>query len=52
MTDDRESRQEQREKRKEKKRRRMTQHGKGIARVYKNAVLKRIKKKGGSYESS
>jgi hypothetical protein len=40
-----ETRQERREKRKRKKREKMPQHGKSLPRVYRNAVLKRLKKK-------
>jgi len=39
-----ETRQERRERRKRKKRERMPQHGKSLARVYKDAVLKRLKR--------
>ena len=47
-----ETKQEQRQKRLEKKRQKMPQHGKGIAQVYKDAVLKRLKRKGGSDDQS
>jgi hypothetical protein len=40
--DDIETRQEQREKRLEKKKEKMPQHGKRIARVYKEAIAKKI----------
>lgn len=40
-----ETRQERREKRKRRKRERMPQHGKSLSRVYKDAALKRLKKK-------
>ena len=42
-TNDAETRQERREKRLEKKREKMPQHGKGLARTYKEAILKRIR---------
>jgi len=43
MNDDQlETRQERREKRLEKKREKMPQHGKGLGRIYKEAILKRI----------
>jgi len=41
----RKTRQERRENRKRKKRERIPQHGKSLARVYKDAVLKRLKGK-------
>ena len=40
-----ETRQERREKKLQKKRERMRQHGKGIARVYLDAILKKLKGK-------
>ena len=39
------TRQERREKRQRKKREKMPQHGKSLARVYKDAVLKRLRGK-------
>ncbi len=39
-----ETRQERREKKLEKKREQMKKHGKGLARLYKEAILKRINK--------
>jgi hypothetical protein len=39
------TRQERREERRRKKQERMEQHGKGLARVYKDAILKRVKGK-------
>ncbi|MFC1987115.1 hypothetical protein ACFLVH_00985 [Chloroflexota bacterium] len=42
--DTEETRQERREKRLEKKRARMQQHGRNLARVYKEAILKKINK--------
>lgn len=43
MNDDqRDTRQERREKKLEKKRERIAKHGKSLARVYKEAILKRI----------
>ena len=45
MNDDQlESRQERREEKLKKKRERIRQHGRNLARVYKEAILKRIKK--------
>ena len=38
-----ETRQERREKKLKKKRERMPQHGKGLARIYMDAILKRLK---------
>jgi hypothetical protein len=40
-----ETKQERREKRKRKKREKIPQHGKSLSRVYKDAVLKRLRKK-------
>jgi hypothetical protein len=40
-----ETKQERREKRKRKKREKILQHGKSLSRVYKDAVLKRLRKK-------
>ena len=40
-----ETRQERREKRKRKERDRIPQHGKSLARVYRDAVLKRLRRK-------
>ncbi len=40
-----ESRQERREKKLKKKRERVPQHGKGLARIYMDAVLKRLRRK-------
>jgi hypothetical protein len=40
-----ETKQERREKKLQKKRERMPKHGKNLAKVYMDAVLKRIKKK-------
>ncbi|MBI2979597.1 MAG: hypothetical protein HYY41_02050 [Chloroflexi bacterium] len=42
---DTETRQERREKKLQKKRQRMQQHGKSLARIYMDAVMKRLKKK-------
>ena len=42
--DGEETRQERREKRLKKKRERIPQHGKGLVRIYKEAILKRINK--------
>jgi len=48
------TRQERRDERKLKKRQKMKQHGKGMAQMYRNAVLKRLRRKdskqGGSNE--
>ena len=41
--DEPETRQERREKKLEKKRERMPKHGQGLARAYKEAILKRIR---------
>jgi len=41
-----ETRQERREKKLKKKRERMPQHGKGLAKVYMDAILKRLKGQG------
>jgi len=41
----RETRQERREKRKRKEKDRIPQHGKSLARVYRDAVLKRLRRK-------
>ncbi len=43
---DTKTRQERREKKLKKKRERMSQHGKSLARIYVDAVLKRLKRKG------
>jgi len=40
-----ESRQERREKKLRSRKERITQHGKGMSQIYKNAVEKRLKKK-------
>ena len=42
-TEDAETRQERREKKLRKKRERMPKHGKNLARVYMNAILKRLR---------
>ena len=39
-----ETRQERREKKLKKKQERMQQHGKGLAQIYKDAILKRLKR--------
>jgi len=41
---DNETRQERREKKLEKKRERMPQHGKSLAKIYRDAILKRLKR--------
>lgn len=41
-----ETRQEHREKKLKKKRERMPKHGKNLARIYMDAILKRLKRKG------
>lgn len=44
MNNDRsETRQEQREKKRKKKREKMSQHGRSLARIYTDAILKRLK---------
>ncbi|MFO8102289.1 MAG: hypothetical protein R6U37_09045 [Dehalococcoidia bacterium] len=43
--DEEKTRQERREERERKKRQKMRQHGKGLARIYRNAVLKRLRHK-------
>ncbi len=51
--DEEKTRQERRESRRLKKRQKMKQHGKGMAQMYRNAVLKRLRRKnpeGGSNE--
>jgi hypothetical protein len=45
MKEDEETKQERREKKLKKKRERIPQHGKSLARVYRDAVLKRLRKK-------
>ena len=45
MSDNEETKQERRERKLRKKRERMAQHGKGLARVYTDAVAKRAKRK-------
>ena len=42
--EDEDTRQERREKKLKRKRERMAQHGRNLAQVYKDAILKRIKK--------
>ena len=45
MNDERvESRQERREKKLKKKRERMSKHGKGLARIYRDAILKALRR--------
>ena len=39
------TRQERREERRLKKRRKMQQHGKGLAKIYRDAITKRLRKK-------
>ena len=46
-----ETRQERREKKLKKKRERMPKHGKNLARIYVEAVLKRLRGRGKSYPS-
>jgi len=47
MTDDEvETRQERREKKLQKKRERIAKHGKSLARIYMDAIMKRISMKG------
>ncbi len=42
---DEETRQERREKRLKKKRERIPQHGRSLARIYKEAILKRLRRR-------
>ena len=45
MSDDElETKQERREKKREKKRERMSKHGKNLARVYMDAIMKRLRR--------
>jgi hypothetical protein len=44
--DEAETRQERREKKLKKKRERMPKHGKSLARIYMDAILKRLRRKG------
>jgi hypothetical protein len=50
--DDLETRQERREERLKKKKERMPKHGKNLARVYMDAILKRLRGKGNRPEES
>jgi hypothetical protein len=43
---DKETKQERREKKLQRKRERIPQHGKGLARIYMDAILKRLRGKG------
>jgi len=43
-TNDAETRQERREKKLKKKREKIPQHGRGLARIYMDAILKRLKR--------
>jgi hypothetical protein len=45
MKEEGETKQERRERRLQKKRKRIPQHSKSLARVYRDAVLKRLRKK-------
>jgi hypothetical protein len=45
MKEEGETRQERREKKQKKERERIPKHGKSLARVYQDAVLKRLRKK-------
>jgi len=45
MSDNIETRQERREKKLKKKRERMPQHGRTLGKVYRDAVMKRLRKK-------
>ncbi len=47
MADNIETRQERREKRLKKKRERMPKHGKNLARIYVEAIIKRLKRRQG-----
>lgn len=44
MSEEIETKQERREKKLKKKRERVPQHGKGLARIYRDAILKRLKR--------
>lgn len=44
--DDEKTRQERREGRRLKRQRKMQHHGKGLAKIYRDAVMKRLRKKG------
>ena len=44
MKEEEETKQERREKKLKKKRKRIPQHGKSLARVYRDAILKRLRK--------
>ena len=46
MNEETETRQERREKKLKKKRERVSKHGKNLARVYVEAVLKRLRRRG------
>ena len=46
QTDSVETRQERRDKKLRKKRERVRKHGKGLAAMYRNAILKRLKRRG------
>ena len=46
MNDEPETRQERREKKLKKKQEQMPQHGKSLARIYMDAILKRLRGKG------
>ena len=46
MNDEQETRQERREKKQKKKKEQMPQHGKSLARIYMDAILKRLRGKG------
>ena len=46
MNDEQETRQERREKKLKKKQEQMPQHGKSLARIYMDAILKRLRGKG------
>lgn len=45
MEEEEKTRQERREDRKRKKRQKIRQHGKGLARIYRDAVMKRLRRK-------
>jgi len=45
MSDNNETRQERREKKLKKKRERVRQHGKNLAKVYRDAIMKRLRGK-------
>lgn len=45
MNDEKKTRQERREKRLKKKKERMPQHGRSLVKIYKDAILKRLRRR-------